>query len=39
VACAPSAVDKILAVFHADGFAAACVVGQMEEGVARVRVE
>jgi hypothetical protein len=31
-------VDKILAAFHADGFAAACVVGQMEEGVAKVNV-
>jgi selenide,water dikinase len=39
VACAPSAVDKILVAFHADGFVAACAVGQMEEGAARVRVE
>jgi selenide,water dikinase len=38
VACAPSAVDKILAAFHADGFAAACVIGRMEEGVAKVNV-
>ncbi len=39
VACAPTAVDKILAAFHADGFTAACVVGQMEAGAAKVSVE
>ena len=39
VACAPSAVDKILAAFYADGFVAACVIGQMEQGTARVCVE
>src|ERR1019366_4271287 len=38
VACAPSAVDEVLAAFHADGFAAACVIGQMEAGEARVSV-
>jgi selenide,water dikinase len=38
VACAPSAVDKILAAFYADGFASACVIGQMEEGAAQVSV-
>jgi selenide,water dikinase len=38
VACAPSAVAEVLAAFHADGFAAACVIGQMEEGAARVSV-
>jgi selenide,water dikinase len=39
VACAPSAVDKILAAFHSDGFAVACVVGHMKEGAARVSIE
>jgi selenide,water dikinase len=38
VACAPDAVAEVLAAFHADGFAAACVIGQMEEGAARVSV-
>jgi len=38
VACAPSAVEEVFAAFHADGFAAACVIGQMEEGAARINV-
>ncbi len=38
VACAPEAVDEVLAAFHADGFASACVIGQMEEGEVRVSV-
>jgi selenide,water dikinase len=38
VACAPSAVEEVLAAFHADGFGAACVIGQMEAGVAQVGV-
>lgn len=38
VACAPAAVDEVLAAFHADGFAAACVVGQMHLGAAKVSV-
>jgi selenide,water dikinase len=38
VACAPAAVDKVLAAFHADGFAAACVIGQMTAGAAQVSV-
>ena len=38
VACAPDAVAEVLAAFHADGFAAACVIGQMEKGRARVSV-
>lgn len=39
VACAADAADKILAAFHADGFAAACVIGKMKHGAARVSVE
>lgn len=39
VACAPGAVEEVLAAFHADGFAAACVIGKMAEGAARVSVE
>jgi selenide,water dikinase len=38
VACAPDAVDAVLEVFHADGFAAATVVGRLESGPAQVRV-
>ncbi len=39
VAGAPCAVAEVLAAFHADGFATACVIGQMEEeGTARVSV-
>ena len=38
VACAPSAVDEVLAIFHADGFAGARVIGQMQTADARVRV-
>jgi len=38
VACAPAAVDEVLAAFRADGFAVACVIGQMEVGEARVSV-
>jgi selenide,water dikinase len=38
VACAPSSVDEVLAAFHADGFAAACVIGKMEEGEARINI-
>jgi selenide,water dikinase len=38
VACAPGVVDEVLAAFHADGFAAARVIGQMEAGAVRVSV-
>jgi selenide,water dikinase len=38
VACSSDAVGEVLAAFYADGFAAACVIGQMEAGVARVSV-
>jgi len=38
VACAPEAVDQVLEVFHAEGFAAAAVVGRLESGAPRVRV-
>jgi len=38
VACAPEEVDALLALFHADGFASACVIGEMSEGLARVEV-
>ena len=38
VACAPSVADDVLAAFHANGFAAACVIGQMEAGAAQVSV-
>jgi selenide,water dikinase len=38
VACAPDAVKEVLAAFHADGFAAACVIGQMESGATQVSV-
>jgi selenide,water dikinase len=38
VACASEAVDEVLAAFRADGFAAACVIGRMDAGAARVSV-
>jgi selenide,water dikinase len=38
VSCAPEAVDAVLAQFRADGFAAAAVIGDVVEGVARVTV-
>lgn len=38
VACAPAAVDEVLAAFYADGFSAACVIGQMAAGAAQVSV-
>jgi selenide,water dikinase len=38
VACAPDAVADVLAAFQADGFAAACVIGHMNEGAAQVSV-
>ncbi|CAM2183833.1 selenide, water dikinase [Paraburkholderia sacchari] len=38
VACAPEQVDAVLAVFHADGFADARVIGELTDGPARVEV-
>ncbi|MCF8149145.1 MAG: selenide, water dikinase SelD [Burkholderiaceae bacterium] len=38
VACDPAAVDDVLAVFRADGFAQAAVVGRLESGSAKVSV-
>ena len=38
VACEPEAVDEVLAVFRAEGFAAAAVIGRLESGPARVSV-
>ncbi len=38
VACSPKVADEVLKAFHATGFVAARVVGQMGEGTARVRV-
>lgn len=38
VACAPEAAASILNLFHADGFASACVIGQLTAGAARVKV-
>ena len=36
VACAPEAVDEVLALFKAQGFGLAAVVGEMSDGAARV---
>ncbi|MEC5409747.1 selenide, water dikinase SelD [Paraburkholderia sp. MPAMCS5] len=38
VSCAPDAVNDVLALFHADGFADARVIGEMVAGAARVEV-
>ncbi|NIF55439.1 selenide, water dikinase SelD [Burkholderia sp. Ax-1724] len=38
VSCAPEAVDEVLALFHADGFGEARVIGEMVSGAARVEV-
>jgi selenide, water dikinase len=37
-AVAPESADKVLALFHENGFAAACVIGQMQEGKPEVFV-
>ncbi|MDE2599796.1 MAG: selenide, water dikinase SelD [Rhodocyclaceae bacterium] len=37
-AVAPDSVDEVLALFHAQGFAAACVVGELQAGEPRVGV-
>ena len=39
VACAPEAVEEVLAVFHRQGFALASAIGTLEEGPARVVVD
>jgi selenide,water dikinase len=36
VACAPSAVNTVLGLFHSDGFEQACVIGEMTQGTAQV---
>ncbi len=36
--CAPEAVDDVLAIFRADGFDEAAVIGEMVDGVSRVEV-
>jgi selenide,water dikinase len=38
VACAANEADKVLATFREQGFAAACVIGKMVAGEARVRI-
>jgi selenide, water dikinase len=38
VACAPDTVDEVLAIFRADGFNSAAVIGEMRDGASRVEV-
>jgi selenide,water dikinase len=38
VACAPGRADEIVALFHADGFAHAAVIGSMAAGTPRIAV-
>ena len=38
VSCAPESVDEVLALFHADGFSDARVIGAMVTGERRVEV-
>jgi selenide,water dikinase len=38
VSCAPETVDEVLAIFRADGFAEAAVIGEMTDGASRVEV-
>jgi selenide,water dikinase len=38
VSCAPESADEVLALFHADGFGDARVIGEMVEGERRVEV-
>ena len=38
VSCAPDSVPQVLALFHEQGFEAACVIGHMEAGPAGLRV-
>ncbi|HEY1181160.1 MAG TPA: selenide, water dikinase SelD [Rhodocyclaceae bacterium] len=37
-AVAPECVDEVLALFRREGFAAACVVGELEKGAARIKI-
>ncbi len=39
VACDPAIVDEVLAIFKAEGFGSACVIGEMNDGPARVSVK
>ncbi|WP_061169248.1 selenide, water dikinase SelD [Caballeronia hypogeia] len=38
VSCAPEAVDDVLAIFRADGFSEAAIIGEMVDGASRVEV-
>jgi selenide, water dikinase len=38
VSCAPSSVDEVLAIFRADGFDHAAVIGELRDGAPRVEV-
>jgi selenide,water dikinase len=38
VSCAPESVDEVLAIFRADGFNEAAVIGEMVDGASRVEV-
>jgi selenide,water dikinase len=38
VSCSPAAVDDVLAIFRADGFLRAAVIGELHEGAPRVEV-
>lgn len=38
VSCAPDSVDEVLAIFRADGFDRAAVIGEMRDGIPRVEV-
>ena len=39
VSCAPDAVDAVMDIFRAEGFADAAVIGRVEQGAPRLRVE
>jgi selenide,water dikinase len=39
VACAPDAVDKVLEIFRAKGFAQAAVIGQLEAGAPAIKIK
>jgi selenide,water dikinase len=39
VACSPETVDEVLAIFAADGFDRATVIGEMRDGAPRVVVD
>ncbi|MFA6014905.1 MAG: selenide, water dikinase SelD [Gallionellaceae bacterium] len=38
VACSQHAAAKVLELFHADGFSAACIIGQMEPGESQIKI-